>query len=407
MQTMEGGVTAAKGFRAAAAAAGIRYENRDDMALLTSVVPCRAAGVFTRNVVQAAPVERDRALLAEGLNVRAVLVNAGVANACTGEDGRKRCERSAQAVAEAMGIPETEVLTASTGVIGAKLPVKKMKEVIPQMVSSLQGDASSANAAAKAIMTTDTHEKECALSFELAGCVCHIGGMAKGSGMIHPDMGTMLAFVTTDALVERTLLQEALQAAADETFNMISVDGDTSTNDTLLLLASGTAKNPEIREKDESYQTFFEALVTVCRTLAKQLAADGEGATALMEVEVRGAKTLAEARTLARSVTASSLTKAALNGHDANWGRILCALGYAGVAFSPEKVSLDIKSAAGELTLFADGAPQEYEEQDAAKILSEAEVTIIADLHDGEAAATAWGCDLSKEYVAINADYRS
>ncbi|MBQ6735024.1 MAG: bifunctional glutamate N-acetyltransferase/amino-acid acetyltransferase ArgJ [Lachnospiraceae bacterium] len=407
MEMSKGGINAPKGFRAAAAAAGLKYEDRDDMVLITSVVPCRAAGVFTRNVVQAAPVVRDRALLAEGLNVRAVLVNSGIANACTGQTGEKNCLRSAQIVEEAMGIPETEIMTASTGVIGMQLPMKKMKEGIGTLAKSLSGDAETATRAAKAIMTTDTHEKECAVSFVLDGRTCHIGGMAKGSGMIHPDMGTMLAFLTTDALVDRALLQEALKDAADETFNMISVDGDTSTNDTVLLLANGTAENTELREKNEAYQVFFEALCEVCRTLAKQLAADGEGATALMEVRVQGAESLADARKLARSVTSSSLTKAALNGHDANWGRILCALGYAGVSFDPAKLSLTIASKAGELVLFENGTPAEYDEKTATGILSEKEVRILADLHAGEESAVAWGCDLSKEYIAINADYRS
>ena len=407
METIKGGINASKGFRAAVAAAGLKYEDRDDMVLITSVVPCRAAGVFTRNVVQAAPVVRDRALLAEGLNVRAVLVNSGIANACTGAEGEKSCLRSALILEEAIGIPEGEIMTASTGVIGMQLPMKKMREGILKLVSSVAGGEETATRAAKAIMTTDTHEKECAVTFELDGKTCHIGGMAKGSGMIHPDMGTMLAFLTTDVLMDRALLQEVLQEAADETFNMISVDGDTSTNDTLLLLANGTAKNEEIRERNEAYGVFFEALRTVCQTLAKQLAADGEGATALMEVTVSGAASVEDARKLARSVTASSLTKAALNGHDANWGRILCALGYAGVSFDPAKLTLSVASAAGELVLYEKGAPAKYDEKTATAILSEAEVRILADLQAGEERATAWGCDLSKEYITINADYRS
>ena len=306
-----------------------------------------------------------------------------------------------------MSVQPEEVLVASTGVIGMHLPMERIRDGVHVCAATLAASEQAADAAAKSIITTDTHQKELAVSFEIDGKTCHIGAMEKGSGMIHPNMGTMLCFLTTDVCISRDMLQKALLDVTQDTFNMISVDGDTSTNDTALLLANGEAHNAEITEEDESYHVFFEALLHVCTELAKMLAGDGEGATALFEVCVQGAPDRDCARTLAKSVICSSLTKAAIFGHDANWGRILCALGYAGADFDPDKTSLVIKSAAGSLLLFEHGAPVSYSEEEATRILSEPVVRAEADLHMGDASATAWGCDLSYDYVKINADYRS
>lgn len=407
MKQIRGGATAAKGFLAADTAAGIKYQDRTDMAMLYSRTPCRAAGTFTTNVVKAAPVLWDKKVVQESAVVQAVVVNAGIANACTGQEGLGYCRETAQAAAEALGIPEEAVLVASTGVIGMQLPMDRIRDGVKAMAPKLAEGAEAGNRAARAIMTTDTHEKEAAVQFEIGGRTVTVGGMCKGSGMIHPDMCTMLAFVTTDLAISRELLQEALRADVQDTFNMISVDGDTSTNDTLLLLANGEAGNAEITEKNEDYETFCQALRIVNTELAKMMAGDGEGATALFEVQVIHAATKEQAKTLSKSVVCSSLTKAAIFGHDANWGRILCAMGYSGAQFDPERVDLYFESAAGRIQLIENGVALPYSEEEATRILSEPAVTAIADIKMGEASATAWGCDLSYDYVKINADYRS
>ncbi len=407
MKQIRGGATAAKGFLAADTAAGIKYQDRTDMAMLYSRTPCRAAGTFTTNVVKAAPVLWDKKVVQESAFVQAVVVNAGIANACTGQEGLGYCRETAQAAAEALGIPEEAVLVASTGVIGMQLPMDRIRDGVKAMAPKLAEGAEAGNRAARAIMTTDTHEKEAAVQFEIGGRTVTVGGMCKGSGMIHPNMCTMLAFVTTDLAISRELLQEALRADVQDTFNMISVDGDTSTNDTLLLLANGEAGNAEITEKNEDYETFCQALRTVNTELAKMMAGDGEGATALFEVQVIHAATKEQAKTLSKSVVCSSLTKAAIFGHDANWGRILCAMGYSGAQFDPERVDLYFESAAGRIQLIENGVALPYSEEEATRILSEPAVTAIADIKMGEASATAWGCDLSYDYVKINADYRS
>ncbi len=407
MKQIRGGATAAKGFLAADTAAGIKYQDRTDMAMLYSRTPCRAAGTFTTNVVKAAPVLWDKKVVQESAFVQAVVVNAGIANACTGQEGLGYCRETAQAAAEALGIPEEAVLVASTGVIGMQLPMDRIRDGVKAMAPKLAEGAEAGNRAARAIMTTDTHEKEAAVQFEIGGRTVTVGGMCKGSGMIHPDMCTMLAFVTTDLAISRELLQEALRADVQDTFNMISVDGDTSTNDTLLLLANGEAGNAEITEKNEDYETFCQALRIVNTELAKMMAGDGEGATALFEVQVIHAATKEQAKTLSKSVVCSSLTKAAIFGHDANWGRILCAMGYSGAQFDPERVDLYFESAAGRIQLIENGVALPYSEEEATRILSEPAVTAIADIKMGEASATAWGCDLSYDYVKINADYRS
>lgn len=407
MNIIEGGVTAAKGFQTAATAAGIKYQNRKDMALVYSEVPCKAAGTFTTNVVKAAPVKWDQEIVKNSGFAQAVVINAGIANACTGAEGYGYCKTTADVAAEVLKVPADAVLVASTGVIGMQLPMEKLEAGIRAMAPALDGSLESGTAAAQAIMTTDTKKKEVAVQFEIDGKVVTIGGMCKGSGMIHPNMCTMLGFVTTDIAISKELLQEALSEDVKDTYNMISVDGDTSTNDTVLLLSNGMAGNAEITEKNEDYKAFCKALNYVNETLAKKMAGDGEGCTALFEVKIIGAESKEQAVTLSKSVVTSSLTKAAIFGHDANWGRILCAMGYSGAQFDPEKVDLYFESAAGKLQIIKDGVATDYSEEEATKILSEPEVTAVADIKMGEASATAWGCDLTFDYVKINADYRS
>lgn len=407
MERIDGGVTAAKGFSAAHTAAGIKYQDRDDMAMIFSETPCVLAGTFTSNVVKAAPVLWDRKLVEDGQQVQAIVVNAGIANACTGDEGYRYCLQTADAAAEALLIDASAVCVASTGVIGMQLPIEKLVQGTEQLAKRLSDTREAANLAAQAIMTTDTRPKEAAVTFSIHGTTVTIGGMTKGSGMIHPDMCTMLAFLTTDAVISKELLQEALSAVVKDTYNMISVDGDTSTNDTCLLLANGEAGNAAITKEDESFELFVEALFAVNRTLARMMAGDGEGATALLEVTVENAQSVDEAKTLAKSVVSSSLVKAMIYGHDANSGRVLCALGYAGVDFDPNAVDVIVKSRVGEAMLMKNGQYADYSEDEATRILSEDEVTVVCDMHCGEASATAWGCDLTYDYVKINADYRS
>ena len=407
LKKIPGGVTAAKGFKAASTAAGIKYKDRKDMAMIYSQAPCRSAGTFTTNVVKAAPVKWDKDQVTGGVAAHAVVINAGIANACTGEEGMAYCSRTAAAAAQVLGIPQESVLVASTGVIGKQLPMDRIEAGVKAMAPLLDGSVQSGTDASRAIMTTDTKNKEVAVQVELGGVQVTIGGMCKGSGMIHPNMCTMLGFVTTDAAISKELLQEALSQDIKDTYNMISVDGDTSTNDAVLVLANGLAGNPEITEKNSDYMAFCKALNYINETLSKKMAGDGEGCTALFEVTVEGAATKDQARVLAKSVITSSLTKAAIFGHDANWGRILCAMGYSGADFDPEKVDLFFESAAGRMQIIKDGVAVDYSEEEATKILSEPEVTAIADIKMGDARATAWGCDLTYDYVKINADYRS
>lgn len=407
MKQISGGVTAAKGFCAASTAAGIKYKDRKDMALIFSKTPCKAAGTFTTNIVKAAPVKWDQKIVAESACAHAVVVNAGIANACTGQEGMDYCSQTADHAAELLKIPADSVLVASTGVIGMQLPMERIKDGVSAMVPELSDANEAGHQASLAIMTTDTHEKEVAVEIELGRKTVTIGGMCKGSGMIHPNMCTMLSFVTTDAAITKELLQEALSEDVKDTYNMISVDGDTSTNDTCLLLANGEAGNAEISEKNEDYRKFAEALNFVNTTLAKQMAGDGEGATALFEVKVIHAKDKEQAKVLSKSVITSNLTKAAIYGHDANWGRILCAMGYSGAVFDPEKVDLYFSSKNGEIKIIEDGVALDYSEEEATKILSAEAVTATADIKMGDASATAWGCDLTYDYVKINADYRS
>lgn len=406
-QIIDGGVTAAKGFEAAGVEAGIKYKNRKDMALVYSRKPCVCAGTFTSNLVKAAPVIWDREITEHSPYAQAVVVNSGIANACTGKQGYEYCRQTAEAVAAELLVPVDSVCVASTGVIGMQLPVDRMVEGVKLLAAAKQEGLEAGNRAAEAIMTTDTISKQAAVTVEIGGKTVTIGGMCKGSGMIHPNMCTMLGFITTDAVISKELLTKALRADVQDTFNMISVDGDTSTNDTLLILANGMAENPPIDAEGADYDAFCEALHYINETLAKKMAGDGEGATALFATQVIHAKTKEEAKILAKSVICSSLTKAAIYGHDANWGRILCAMGYSGATFDPEAIELSFESAAGRILIFKDGVAAEYSEEEATRILSEPEVTVIADMKEGTASATAWGCDLTYDYVKINADYRS
>ncbi|MCR5144467.1 MAG: bifunctional glutamate N-acetyltransferase/amino-acid acetyltransferase ArgJ [Lachnospiraceae bacterium] len=407
MNFIDGGVTAAKGFKAANTAAGIKYTGRDDMAMIYSESPCVAGGTFTQNVVKAAPVKWDRDKVYNSDYVQAVVINAGIANACTGEEGMGYCKQTAKKAAVVLNIDEDAVLVASTGVIGFQLPIEKLENGIDAMAPNLSDSREAATAAAKAIMTTDTHHKEAAVQVEIGGKTVTIGAMSKGSGMIHPNMCTMLAFATTDVNISHELLQEAVSSVVDDTYNMISVDGDTSTNDTYITMANGMAGNEKITSKNDDYNKFVEALFEVNKKIAMMMAGDGEGCTALFEVKVVNANTKAEAVTLAKSVITSSLTKAAIYGHDANWGRILCALGYAGVDFDPEVVDLYFESAKGKIKIIENGVSTGYSEDEATDILTTDHVTAICDMKQGDAEATAWGCDLTYDYVKINADYRS
>ena len=403
----EGGATAAQGFQAAGIAAGIKKGGTKDMAMVYSEKPCVCAGTFTTNVVKAAPVKWDQKIVEESDYVQAVVCNSGIANACTGQEGYSYCQETAKAAGEALGISAEEVLVASTGVIGQQIPMAVLKEGVKKLAPMLLGTKEAGTLAAEAIMTTDTVKKEVAVEMELSGKKVTIGGMCKGSGMIHPNMCTMLSFVTTDVDIDKNLLKEALRESVQDSYNMISVDGDTSTNDTVLLLANGAAGNEKIRYGTWEYEAFKTALHYVNETLAKEMAGDGEGATALFEAKVIGADTKEQAKKLAKSIVCSNLTKAAIAGHDANWGRILCAMGYSGAQFDPEKVDLYFESEAGKLKIIENGVALNYSEEKATEILSQPKVTAIADIKEGDVGATAWGCDLTHGYIDINADYRS
>ncbi len=404
---IEGGVTAAKGFFSASCMAQIKYTDRLDMAMVYSNSPCVSAGTYTTNLVKAAPVVWDRKITDGDGMVQAIVVNAGIANACTGKEGLDYCEQTANEAASVLGIKPEEVLVASTGVIGKQLPMEKIKAGVHKLKENLSDSLESASLSAEAIMTTDTIKKEIALEFEIAGTKVKMGGMCKGSGMIHPNMCTMLGFVTTDVAIDKVLLLKALREDVVDTFNMVSVDGDTSTNDSFIVLANGQAKNKLIDSEGEDYTTFKEALHQINVELAKMMAGDGEGATALFEVKVVGAQSKDQARTLAKSVVTSSLTKAAIFGHDANWGRILCALGYSGEKFDPDHMELWFESNEGKILIYKDGNAVDFSEEDATNILSAKKVRALVDIQMGEETATAWGCDLTYDYIRINADYRS
>ena len=404
---INGGVTAPKGFLASGLNAGIKNQTKKDMAMVFSSTPCAAAGVFTTNLVKAAPVKWDKEIVTTSPYVQAVVVNSGIANACTGAEGLGYCADTAAEAAAALNIPKTAVLVASTGVIGKQLPIDKIKSGVTALSKVLGSSREDAKLAAEAIMTTDTKSKEVACTLELGGKQVTVAGMCKGSGMIHPNMCTMLCFVTTDAAISHELLQKALSEDVVDTFNMISVDGDTSTNDTVLVMANGQAENTPITKEGEDYKTFCEALHFIMIELSKKIAGDGEGCTCLFEATVIGAKDKNQARTIAKSVVCSSLTKAAVFGHDANWGRILCAMGYSGAQFDPEVVDIWLESKAGTIKIVENGIATDYSEETATKILSEEEVIAKMDIKEGNETATAFGCDLTYEYVKINGDYRS
>lgn len=408
MKKIDGGVTAAAGFKAAAVHAGIKKgSTKDDMALVYTKEPATFAGVFTTNVVKAAPVKWDIELVKTRKTVNAMVLNSGIANACSGVQGMESNRLMAKGVADKIGLVAEEVLTASTGVIGYQLPVDIISKGTAELCEKLADTREAAHEAAVAIMTTDTIPKECAVEFTVSGKTVHIGGMTKGSGMIHPNMATMLCCVTTDCAITKEMLQKALSADVKKTFNMISVDRDTSTNDTYVVLANGLAGNPVIEAEGADYEAFCEALNKVTTTLAKMMAGDGEGAHKLFEVICNGAVDKPQAVTIAKSVISSNLVKTAVCGNDANWGRILCAMGYSGADFDPDAVDLSIKSCAGELDIVKSGVATDYSEEKATDILKQEEVTAVIDLHLGYETATAWGCDLTHEYIDINADYRS
>lgn len=397
-----GGVTTPQGFVAGVAKAGIKYPDRFDLALVVSEVPAVGAGVFTTNKFAAAPVQVSKKHLATEAGCRGFVVNSGCANACTGEQGLANAFLMAETAAAVLGCRPEELLVASTGVIGVDLPSDKVRQGIWEAGKQLS--VASGPLAAQAIMTTDTSPKEIAVQIEFDGKKVLLGGMAKGSGMIHPNMATMLGLVTTDAAITNVCLQEALRRANEESFNMVTVDGDTSTNDTLVVIANGLAGNTPIDDVNSpNFRLFCAALKIVCQSLAKMIARDGEGATKLLEVSVINAPGQEDARKAARSIAGSTLLKAAIFGGDANWGRIICALGYSGAQFDPTRVDIYL----GDIQVARNGVGVVFSEEEAGKILAKGEIRIIIDLRVGQFAAVAWGCDLSYEYVKINADYRS
>ena len=407
MKIIENGtVTAPQGFKGAGCHIGIKKKNKD-FALIVSDVEAKAAGTFTTNVVKAAPVLWDRQIVENSDYVKAIAVNSGIANACTGQQGEAANEQFASIVAKALDVEKENVLICSTGVIGKQLSTAPIEAGIDQVVDMLSNSESAGIDVATSIMTTDTKPKHIAVEIEIDGKIVTIGACCKGSGMIHPNMATMLGFITTDINISKELLSKALKAVIPDTFNMISVDRDTSTNDTVLLLANGLAGNKEIVQEDQNYEIFKEALYYVNEYLAKCIAGDGEGATKLLEVNVYNSVDVAQAKVIAKSVCTSPLVKTAVYGNDANWGRLLCAMGYSGVTFDPYKVDLYIESEFGKIKLVENGMATDYSEEEATKVLSSEYVKANIDMKRGKAKATAWGCDLTYDYVKINADYRS
>lgn len=407
MKQISGGVCAAKGFRAAGIHVGVKTHNvnKKDVALIVSDVPCAAAAVFTTNVVKAAPIHVTKAHLADG-KAKAIICNSGNANACAPK-GEENAERMCAAAAKAIGCAPEDVLVASTGVIGQTLKVDVIEEGVPQLYHLLESSEVASDAAAHAIMTTDTVKKEVAVETTVGGKTVRMGGIAKGSGMIHPNMGTMLCFLTTDCAISPTMIHEALLETAKVSFNRISVDGDTSTNDTCCVLANGLAGNAEITEKNDDYYAFLEALQALCVQLARMMAKDGEGAKHLITCTVKGAASDHSAEVISKSVISSTLTKAAIFGCDANWGRVLCAMGYSGENFDPDKVDVHFASAAGDIAVCQQGRGLDFDEDLAKKILTEDEIEIHIQMGEGCGACTCWGCDITYDYIKINGDYRT
>lgn len=405
-EKIQGGVTAPSGFRASGIHCGLRKnKSKSDLALIYSDVLCSAAGMFTTNRVFAAPVGVTRSHLKDG-RAQAIICNSSNANTCN-EDGYEKANATCDALAQALGIQPENVIVASTGVIGVPLPLEPILNGIPVLVNKLGNTPESSEAAAVAIMTTDTKKKEYALAYTFDGVKIRLGGICKGSGMIQPNMATMLGFITTDAAISPEMLSAALHTVIPDTFNMVSVDGDTSTNDMVTILASGGAGNPEITEAGGAYDAFVQALRCLCLDMCRAIAADGEGATKLIECTVKNFRSTDEAKKLAKSVINSPLVKTAMFGADANWGRVLCALGYAGVDFDTDQVDVRFKSKAGEILVCQNGKSVGFDENIAKCILIKNYITIEVDMKSGDASATAWGCDLSYEYVRINGDYRS
>ena len=401
---IEGGVCAAKGYTASGVHCGIRKsQSKKDLSLILSEVKANAAAVYTTNLVKGAPLLVTKQHLADG-KAQAIICNSGNANTCNA-NGVEVAEKMSAMLAEALNLSGNDVVVASTGVIGQPLDLAPIRAGIPALVQTLSRDG--CDAAAEGIMTTDTVKKEVAVSFELDGKVCHIGGIAKGSGMIHPNMATMLVFITSDVAISSELLQKAISQDIANTFNMVSVDGDTSTNDMLVIMANGLAGNSEITEEDERFKLFMQALGTVTVGLCRMIAGDGEGATKLLECKVSGAKTLATAKTVAKSVITSSLLKSAMFGADANWGRVLCAIGYSGADVDVTKIDVRFRSPAGEILVCENGSGVAFSEEQAKKILLEHDIEILIGLNDGTAESCAWGCDLTYDYVKINGDYRT
>ena len=404
MKLIEGGVCAAKGFKAGGVPCGIRKNRvKKDLAMIVSDVPAAAAAVYTTNLVKGAPLEVTKQHLHNG-TAQAVICNSGNANTCNA-NGIRIAEEMSDLAAKALGILPDDLIVASTGVIGQPLELEPIAAGIPELVKVLSCDGSAD--ASEGIMTTDTKEKQVAVAFEIDGVTCHLGGIAKGSGMIHPNMATMLVFLTTDTAITPAMLQKALSCDIQSTFNMLSIDGDTSTNDMVTVLANGMAGNTVITQEGEAFDTFMQALNTVTVQLCRMIAGDGEGATKLLECCVTGAADEATAKTVAKSVITSSLTKAAMFGADANWGRVLCAIGYSGADVDVHKIDVCFKSSQGTILVCKDGAGVDFSEEEAKKILLEEEIDILVELNSGDAAATAWGCDLTYDYVRINGDYRT
>ena len=407
LKFIDGGVCAAQGFKAAGIHVGVKtHANwKKDVALIVSDVDCAASAVFTKNVVKAAPIHVDRAHLADG-KARAIIANSGNANACA-PHGEENAIKMCQAAAKAIGCKAEDVLVSSTGVIGQTLNVQVIEDGVPELYSALAATPEASDAAAHAIMTTDTVKKEVAVETTVGGKTVRMGGIAKGSGMIHPNMGTMLCFLTTDCAISPEMIRTALLETVNVSFNRISVDGDTSTNDSCMVLANGLAGNETITEKGEDYAVFLEALQALCTELAKKMASDGEGAKHLITCTVKGAADEAQAETVSKSVISSTLTKAAIFGADANWGRVLCAMGYSGAEFDPDKVDVHFTSAAGDIAVCEKGRGLDFDEDLAKKILTEHDVEINISLGEGEAACTCWGCDITYDYIKINGDYRT
>ena len=407
MKFIEGGVCAAQGFKAAGIHVGVKTHNtnKKDVALIVSDVDCSASAVFTRNVVKAAPIHVDKKHLENG-KARAIVANSGNANACA-PNGEENAIKMCQAAARVIGCDPTDVLVSSTGVIGQTINVKVIEDGLPELYAALDTTAEASDAAAHAIMTTDTVKKEIAVETEVGGKTVRMGGIAKGSGMIHPNMGTMLCFQTTDCAISPEMIKTALLETVNVSFNRISVDGDTSTNDSCMVLANGMAGNAIITEKGEDYEAFRSALQALCIQLAKEMASDGEGAKHLITCTVKGGKDEKAAETIAKSVICSTLTKAAIFGADANWGRVLCAMGYSGEDFDPDKVDVHFTSAAGDIMVCQQGRGLNFDEDLAKKILTEHDVEINIAMGEGEAACTCWGCDITYDYIKINGDYRT